>query len=110
MGYCGHIIHSPYICICANIIYILCVYMVCVLLYNTAAEDYIASTGRLTFTPVDSSMTLSVVIRDDSVVEYQERFLLALSVPKGERGVVLREPRRVAVIIANDDSKSFSGV
>ena len=46
-----------------------------------------------------------MVIRDDNVVEYPERLFLTLSVPDSEKGVVLVEPRRVAITIANDDSK-----
>ena len=53
---------------------------------------------------------MSVLIRDDSVVEYQERFLLGLSVPGIESGVMLTEPRRVEITIANDDSERNSNI
>ena len=46
-----------------------------------------------------------MTIIDDDVVEFPERFFMTLSVPKSEVGVVLVEPRRVAITISNDDSE-----
>ena len=70
-------------------------------------EDYTPSAGSLVFSPADTSTGVQVVIRDDSVVEYQERFIVALSVPDTETGVVLAQPRRVVVTISNDDCEQI---
>ena len=48
-----------------------------------------------------------MAVRDDDVVEYEERFIVALTVPDTESGVTLAEPRRVVVTISNDDCEKF---
>ena len=63
------------------------------------------------FSPGVSSLGLEVAVRDDRVVEYQERFIVALNVPKNESGVKLADPRRVVVTITNDDrEKKFNPI
>lgn len=74
-------------------------------MFSLDPDDYTRTSGSLLFAPFDSLKRVVVVIRDDDVVEYPERLFLTLSVPDSERGVVLVEPRRVAITIANDDSK-----
>ena len=73
-------------------------------------EDYTSTSGTLTFSGGDSSLRLEVAIRDDAVVEYSERFIVALSAPETESGVRLAEPRRVVVTITNDDSEKFNSI
>ena len=70
-------------------------------------EDYVRTTGSLVFTPADGSKSVTVVIRDDDVVEYQERFFMALSVSDNEGGVVFTGSRRAAITIANDDCEKI---
>ena len=74
--------------------------------YLLEAEDYTMREGSLIFSPEDTFKTVAVPIRDDRLLEYQERFFLGLSVPNTESGVVLAEPRRVEITITNDDSES----
>ena len=81
--------HSVWFCICPY----------------TESEDYTPTVGSLIFTPLDFSKRLSVVIREDSVVEQPERLFVALTVPDTEVGVSLMNPRRVAITIIDDDSE-----
>ena len=66
-------------------------------------EDYTSTSGTLKFTPGDTSLELEVAILDDTVVEYSERFIVALAAPETETGVRLADPRRAVVTINNDD-------
>ena len=72
--------------------------------------DYTSTSGTLTFSGGDSSLRLEVPILDDAVVEYGERFIVALSAPETESGVRLAEPRRVVVTITNDDCEKFNSI
>ena len=48
----------------------------------TAGEDYTAKTGTLTFDPGETSQTVVVTVRDDSISEDDETFTLDLSDPE----------------------------
>ncbi len=48
----------------------------------TAGDDYIATSGTLTFAPSDSTRTVDVVLVSDSVAEEDETFTLVLSKPR----------------------------
>ena len=65
--------------------------------------DFVPTSGSVTFSQNDSTLSVAVRILDDDIVEVPERFFLALSVPSGEGGVSLTNPRRVSIIITNDD-------
>ncbi len=49
----------------------------------TGGDDYVATTGTLTFAPGETSKTISVVVLGDTVAEGAESFLVTLSSPTG---------------------------
>ncbi|WP_283613812.1 Calx-beta domain-containing protein [Mycolicibacterium poriferae] len=49
----------------------------------TGGDDYVATTGTLTFAPGETSKTISVVVLGDTVAEGSESFLVTLSSPTG---------------------------
>ena len=67
-----------------------------------AGEDYTAATGTLTFTPGDTSKSITVNILDDTVFEQaSEMFKLVLSNPAG--ALIASNEGEVLLIINNDD-------
>ncbi|TDT88397.1 chitinase [Azorhizobium sp. AG788] len=49
----------------------------------TAGSDYTAGTGTVTFAPGETSKTIQVAVRGDTVVEANETFTVTLSAPSG---------------------------
>ena len=67
-----------------------------------AGEDYTAATGTLTFTPGDTSKSITVNILDDTVFEQaSEMFKLVLSNPAG--ALIASNEGEALLIINNDD-------
>ena len=73
-----------------------------------SGQDYINTNSLLTFTPFSGSQTLSftVQILPDSLVEYDETFEVQLSVPLSTTLAQLGNPSKTVVTILDDDSKS----
>jgi len=67
---------------------------------GVAGSDYDARTGTLTFQPGETTKTVSVPVRGDTLVEADERFALVLSAPAG---ATLADDRGEA-LIRNDDA------
>ena len=68
----------------------------------TAGSDYTAGVGTLNFADGETSKTFTVTILNDTVVEGNETFTIALSSPTG--GAVLGSPTTTTVTITDDDS------
>jgi flagellar basal body rod protein FlgG len=70
---------------------------------NTAisGEDYLRTSGTLTFLPGQSSKSFSVTILDDTMAESNETVRLTLSDPTGDFD--LGAPAEAALTIVNDD-------
>ncbi len=70
----------------------------------SAASDYAAGSGNLTFTPPTKKATITVTVNGDTTVENDEAFSVKLSAPVGATlGVA-----EAAGTIKNDDQPSFS--
>jgi hypothetical protein len=67
----------------------------------TSGSDFIAASGTLTFLPTQTSQTVSVATIDDSIVESQESFSMALSSPSS--GSALGSPSSATGIINDND-------
>ena len=67
----------------------------------TAGEDYVATSGTLTFTPGEISKTLSLPIMNDTLVENSETVNLILSNPT--EGASLGSPNQVILTIIDND-------
>lgn len=65
----------------------------------TAGSDYTAASGSLSFGPQDTTRTITVVVRGDTVGEANETFFVNLSSPAG---ATLADPQGVGTI-TNDD-------
>ncbi|HJQ36997.1 MAG TPA: Calx-beta domain-containing protein [Thermoanaerobaculia bacterium] len=65
-----------------------------------AGQDFMATSGMLTFADGQASASFTVAILNDAVFETNERFLVTLSAPMG---AVLGTPSTVSVEIVNDD-------
>lgn len=76
-------------------------------MHNAGSEDYVPIIETLTFTQNETSKLLTVVIIDDSVLEFPERLFMTLSTPTTDGGVVLGEPRRVSITITDDDCETL---
>jgi hypothetical protein len=75
----------------------------------TAAMDYIAQSGTLTFGPLETTKTITIPLLDDGLVEGDETIKLLLSNPTS--GAVLGEPSLAIVTIGiTKAGKSFDGV
>jgi urease beta subunit len=67
----------------------------------TAGNDYVATSGTLTFADGETSKTFTIPIIDDNLVENNETFNLALSNPTG--GAALGSPATASVTIIDND-------
>ena len=67
----------------------------------TAGSDYTAASGTLTFADGETSKSFTVSTTQDSAVEGDETFVLALSSPTG--GAALGSPDQAVVVIQDDD-------
>lgn len=72
---------------------------------SLAGEDYQSIFVMLTFERGHKNWSVSVPLIDDDVVENLERFFVTAS--SSQVGVEMVSPQRTAVVITNDDSKSF---
>src|SRR5262249_40773870 len=67
----------------------------------TAGNDYVATSGTLTFADGEMSKTFTIPILDDMLVENNETFNLTLSNPTG--GAALGSPATASVTIIDND-------
>jgi subtilisin family serine protease len=67
----------------------------------TAGGDFAAAAGRLVFAPGETSKRLAIAIRDDTLREGDESFVLALSSPQR---ALLPSPADVTITILDDDA------
>ncbi|HEX8352073.1 MAG TPA: Calx-beta domain-containing protein [Pyrinomonadaceae bacterium] len=67
----------------------------------TAGSDYTAASGTLTFSPGETSKSVTIQIRQDNVYEGTESFSLTLGTPSG--GAVLSGPSSVTVTLSDDE-------
>lgn len=67
----------------------------------TAGDDYVATSGTLTFPPGTTSATINVVIKGDTTLEQDETFSVNLSNATNASFIVNTNP---SVTIANDDA------
>lgn len=65
----------------------------------TAGSDYVAKSGQLTFFPGQTSKTVSVTVKGDTVVEPNEQFRLNLS---GPQNATIADGQGIATIVNND--------
>jgi len=78
--------------------------------YNTAngtadaGQDYVASSGTLTFQPGETSKTLSVAVKGDLIDEYDETFFVNLS---GAANAQIAHGQGLSTIIDNDPPPSM---
>ena len=63
------------------------------------AADYLALSGTLTFNPGETSKTISVTVRNDTVVESNETFFVNLS---SASGATISDSRGLGTILDND--------
>ncbi len=77
----------------------------CNVVSNVASSrcDYEATLGTLSFTPGETSKTVSIFVVDDSYDENDETFTVGLSNPAGS-GVALGSPATATVTITDNDS------
>jgi uncharacterized delta-60 repeat protein len=72
----------------------------------TAGDDYVATSGTLTFEPGEHTKSFSILIRDDTAPETNETFAVVLANPS--IGARLGDQFRQVVKIIDDDGFSFS--
>ncbi len=72
----------------------------------TAGQDYIASSGTITFGSFETSRFVSIQLLDDSIVEPTETFNITLSSPSG--GAFLNPPSTAVVNITDNELRPFS--
>jgi sugar lactone lactonase YvrE len=68
----------------------------------TAGDDYVATSGTLTFPPGTTSGQINITVNGDTTVEPDETFLVKLSNPVNAQSFLLGS--QATVTIANDDS------
>lgn len=67
----------------------------------TAGEDYTATSGTVLFLEGETTKTVTIPVADDSRVEGNEAFSVALTNPTG--GALLTSPSTIQVVIADSD-------
>ena len=75
-------------------------------MYSAADEDYRATSMTVMFQAAETSQVVMVPILGDDTFEGVEQFTARLSVPAGQRGVVLGEDMAI-VEITDDDRKLY---
>jgi large repetitive protein len=70
-----------------------------------AGKDYVATSGTLTFTPGQTSQTVTVQVNGDVIDENDETFFLDLSTPSN---ATIAQAQAVATIIDNDPAPTLS--
>jgi Ca2+-binding RTX toxin-like protein len=73
----------------------------------TAGEDYVSTTGAVTFQPGETTQTLSIPILGDDLNESEETFFVTLTNPSG---VTILDGLAEGRIIDDDDAASFTTV
>ena len=74
-----------------------------VLRYHTESSDYIGQTLNATIPAGESSANFTVTIIDDAVLEEEERFNLALSIPQFPASLGIHSAAYATVTITDDD-------
>lgn len=59
----------------------------------------------MTFTPTNTSLTISVTIADDNILEEREHFVAVFSVGGGQERVDVSGPDNTTVTILDNDSE-----
>ena len=69
------------------------------------SEDYFKVMENVTLSGLTASQSLNVRLREDSLVENSESFIVELQLPQANPGVMLT-PQNVQITIIDNDSKS----
>ena len=80
------------------------------LVFFSAGEDYFPVETEVTFSPSESIQTVSIPLINDDILEFREWFLVGLSLPSDQAGVLLGSPVESNVTIEDDDCKSNGNV
>ena len=75
------------------------------LVFFSAGEDYFPVETVVTFSPSESIQTVSIPLVNDDILESREWFLVGLSLPSDQAGVLLGSPVESNVTIEDDDCK-----
>ena len=81
----------------------------CILSRSSAPGDFVFLRRTLTFSPLDSELTVAVTVQDDAVVEGEEEFFVVVAAAPGERGVMIPQNSAVVVSITDNDSMRLRG-
>ena len=76
---------------------------------SSAPGDFVFLSRTLTFSPLDSELTVAVTVQDDAVVEGEEEFFVVVAAAPGERGVMIPQNSAVVVSITDNDSMRLRG-
>ena len=70
------------------------------------SEDYFKVMENVTLSGLTASQSLNVRLREDSLVENSESFIVELQLPQANPGVMLT-PQNTDITITDNDSKSL---
>ena len=70
------------------------------------SEDYYKVMENVTLSGLTASQSLNVRLREDSLVENSESFIVELQLPQANPGVMLT-PQNTDITITDNDSKSL---
>lgn len=73
--------------------------------FFSAGEDYFPMETEVTFSPSETTQTVSIPLVNDDILESREWFLVGLSLPSDQAGVLLGPPVESNITIEDDDCK-----
>ncbi|WP_171037066.1 Calx-beta domain-containing protein [Maribacter algarum] len=73
-------------------------------------EDFVTTTGTLTFTPTVGSLDIQVPITDDNIIEVSENFTVVLSNVQSNLGLGIVGPDTANTTINDDDANPGDGI